>query len=125
MNTHFWLYPLSFTNVLSFPNNHIMQIEEGDFAASLGKTEKLEEEKKLLRAELNRCVEKVLAFLDAVQNVFHANVVLQANIWPVYVCRWLSFVRLKLSWLNFCKRDSCQTNITKPCVRKCSRRRRW
>lgn len=43
-------------------NNHIIQIEEGDFAASHHKTEKLEEEKKLLRAELNHCVEKVHAF---------------------------------------------------------------
>lgn len=47
---------------LSTFNIHIIQIEEGDFAASNNRTKKLEEEKKLLRAELNRCVEKVHFF---------------------------------------------------------------
>lgn len=51
----------------SSSNKHFIQIKEGDFAASVSRTEKLEEEKKLLRAELNRCVEKVHTFLDVAQ----------------------------------------------------------
>ncbi|KAF5901596.1 ninein isoform X2, partial [Clarias magur] len=41
------------------PSWEKVEIEEGGFAASVCRTEKLEEEKKLLRAELNRCVEKM------------------------------------------------------------------
>ncbi|XP_053358384.1 ninein isoform X1 [Clarias gariepinus] len=42
-----------------FPSWEKVEIEEGGFASPVGRTEKLEEEKKLLRAELNRCVEKM------------------------------------------------------------------
>ncbi|XP_058242012.1 ninein isoform X1 [Hemibagrus wyckioides] len=45
--------------------NERSEIEEGDFAASHSKTEKLEEEKKLLRAELNHCVEKMAQLRSA------------------------------------------------------------
>ncbi|XP_060782186.1 ninein isoform X2 [Neoarius graeffei] len=41
------------------------QTEEGDCAGSVSRTEKLEEEKKLLRVELNRCVEKMAQLRSA------------------------------------------------------------
>ncbi|KAI5107908.1 ninein isoform X1 [Silurus meridionalis] len=41
------------------------EIKEVDYAASVRRTEKLEEEKKLLRAELNRCVEKMAQLRSA------------------------------------------------------------
>ncbi|XP_060728710.1 ninein isoform X2 [Tachysurus vachellii] len=46
-------------------SNERSEIEEGDFAASNSRTKKLEEEKKLLRAELNRCVEKMAQLRSA------------------------------------------------------------
>ncbi|GAA6111065.1 ninein isoform X2 [Tachysurus ichikawai] len=46
-------------------SNERSEIEEGDFAASNNRTKKLEEEKKLLRAELNRCVEKMAQLRSA------------------------------------------------------------
>ncbi|KAK1791790.1 hypothetical protein P4O66_013769, partial [Electrophorus voltai] len=47
-------------------SNERSEIEAENFTASVSRTEKLEEEKKLLRAELNRCVEK-LARLRSVE----------------------------------------------------------
>ncbi|XP_053477607.1 ninein isoform X2 [Ictalurus furcatus] len=41
------------------------EIKDGSFAASVSRTEKLEEEKKLLRTELNRCVEKMAQLRSA------------------------------------------------------------
>lgn len=55
--------PIKLYSCLSFSSNkHFIQTEEGDCAGSVSRTEKLEEEKKLLRVELNRCVEKVHFF---------------------------------------------------------------
>ncbi|KAF4090474.1 hypothetical protein AMELA_G00052550 [Ameiurus melas] len=41
------------------------EIKDGAFAASVSRTEKLEEDKKLLRTELNRCVEKMAQLRSA------------------------------------------------------------
>ncbi|KAK3573389.1 hypothetical protein QTP86_024623 [Hemibagrus guttatus] len=46
-------------------SNERSEIEEGDFAASHSRTDKLEKENKLLRAELNHCVEKMAQFRSA------------------------------------------------------------